>query len=239
MIVGVGLSQLSSINGALYQFRVFLHDTIHVFPDSAGGNAGVIPSVGPMILVFGLVFGFLFVYLYTRVIISSLLNRVEEDLQTLSGEAAHAVRYYAPTLRGIEENPALKSLSTAEEPSVYESIELMGSLLYQPGRCQDVIDLSGKLSNSPARDKAEYWLYSAAAFGQKYHELIETRDKSDAEVISARDNAMDCARRAVNIDPSMKTRLWFISDPNGDDDDLADFRNDDEFLKITGKWKKA
>lgn len=236
MIVGVGLSQLGSINGKLYEFRLFLQDTIRVFPDSNNGNAGVIPAVGPMILVFGLVFGFLFVYLYTRVIISSLLNSVEKDL-TLHGEAAVAFRDLAQTVRGVDENPALRSFSTTEEPSIYEGIELMGSLLYEPGRYQDVIRLSGTLSNTSAPEKAEYWLYSAAAFGQKHHDLLKSREKTDPEVVSSRDNVMDCSRRAVRIDPSMKTRLWYISDPNGNDDDLQDFRDDEEFLKITGRWK--
>ena len=240
MIVGVGLTQLGSINGALFNFRVFLHDTAKVFPDAQGGNAGVLPSVGPMILLFGLILGFLFLYLYTRIIISALLNKVEHELQseTLSGEAADAVRGFATTVPGISESPSLMSLSRSEEPSVYEGIELMGSLLYQPGRYQDVIKLSGKLSNTPAAQRAEYWLYSAAAFGQKYHDL-KTSGASETDLVSARDNALDCARRAVRIDPSMKTRLWFISDPNGDDDDLADFRDDQEFLKIVGKWEKS
>jgi hypothetical protein len=239
MIVGVGLTQLGSIDGALYRFRIFLRDTAKVFPDAHGGNAGALPSVGPMILLFGLILGFLFLYLYTRIIISALLNKVEQDLQsqTLTGEAADAVRGFATTVPGITENPSLMSLSKSEEPSVYEGIELMGSLLYQPGRYQDVINLSGKLSNTPAAQRAEYWLYTAAAFGQKYHAL-KMSGAAEGDMLSARDNALDCARRAVRIDSSMKMRLWYISEPNGDDDDLADFREDEEFLKIVGKWRK-
>jgi hypothetical protein len=240
MIVGVGLTQLGSVDGALYRFRLFLHDTAKVFPDVHGGNAGALPAVGPMILVFGLVLGFLFVYLYTRIIISTLLNKVEEELQsqTLTGKAAIAVRTLANTVPGIAENPSLMSLSQGDKPSVYEGIELMGSLLYQLGRYQDVIELSGKLSNTPATRRPEYWLYTAAAFGQKHHALKES-GATKAELMSARDNTLDCARRAVKIDSEMKMRLWFISDPNGDDDDLADFRDDEEFLKIIGKWTKS
>jgi len=236
MIVGVGLTQLGSINGALYAFRVFIGETARVFPDRHGGNAGVLPAVGPMILLFGLVFGFVFAYLYTRIIISSLLNEVEQDLDTLAGTAAIAVKDMASTLPGITENPTLRFLSSHEEPSVDEGIELMGSLLYQPGRYQDVIDLSGQLSRSSATSRAEYWLYTAAAFGQK-HRAVRTRgDASKEELSSIRDNALDCARRAVKIDTSMKARLWYISDPAGEDDDLADFRDDPDFLKIVGRW---
>jgi hypothetical protein len=236
MIVGVGLTQIASVNGALLNFRVFLSETAKVFPGPHGYNAGILPSVGPMILVFGLVLGFLFVYLYTRVILSVLLNQVETVLESrLTGAAAEAVKNLAPTLSGIAENRALSSVFKSDEPSVYEGIELMGSLLYQPGRYQDVIDLGAKLSVTPATQRAEYWLYNAAAFGQKHHALLAT---PGADLESARENALDCARRAVRIDPSMKSRLWFISDPDGDDDDLSDFRNDEEFLKIVGKWSK-
>lgn len=119
-----------------------------------------------------------------------------------------------------------------------EIIELMGSLLYQPGRYQDVLELAGKLSITSATNRAEYWLYQAAAFGQKYHALKE-HGGAQGDLESSRDNAMDCARRAVRLDHSMRTRLWLISDPDGEDDDLADFRGDQEFLKITGRWRKS
>jgi len=112
---------------------------------------------------------------------------------------------------------------------------IMGSLLYQEGRYQDVIDLGGKLANTPATRRAEYWLYLAAAFGQKYHALKGTAGAPQTELDAARANALDGARRAVRADPSMKARLCFISDPDGDDDDLQDFRTDDEFLGIIGR----
>jgi hypothetical protein len=237
MIVGVGLTQLSSINRALYSFRLFIRDTARVFQDAHGGNAGTLPSVGPMILVFGAVVGFLFAYLYTRIIISSLLDEVERDLETIPQDIVDSAQKLANSVPGVNENVTLGPIATGETPSVYELIELMGSLLYQPGRYQDVLELASKLSVTSATNRAEYWLYQAAAFGQKHHAAKE-RGGPSTELESSRDNAMDCARRAVKLDASMRTRLWFISDPDGEDDDLADFRDDPEFLKITGRWRK-
>lgn len=241
MIVGVALTQLRSINGALYGFRRFLEDTAKVFPDGKGGNAGVLPTVGPMVLVLGATLGFLLSYLYTRLIISVAMNVVEDVLakpQPLPAEAAQEVRVLAKSLPGATENVTFASIVSGAEPSMYEGIELMGSLLYQEGRYQDVLDLAGKLSITQARQLPEYWLYQAAAFGQKYHGLIQ-QQAPVADRDAARDNAFDCARRAVRIDPGMKARLWAISDPNGVDDDLADFRSNEEFLRIVGRSRSA
>jgi hypothetical protein len=177
---------------------------------------------------------------YTRIIITLLFHQVEGDLQQpLPRLIANDVKVLAKTLPGIGENFALKSLASNEEPSVLETIELMGSLLYQPGRYQDVIDLGGKLSVTQATQRAEYWLYLAAAFGQKYHALKLTGSASQEELESVKENVMDCTRRAIRIDPSMRARLWFISDPDGDDGDLADFGDDREFLRLVGKGAKT
>lgn len=236
MIVGVALTQLNGINQGLYAFRVYLRATARVFPDRAGGDAGALPSVGPMLLILGLVLGFLFLYLYTRINLAVLLSQVERDLDEgiVTGDEAKAVRDAASKLSGIAESPRFMALARTEEPSVDDSIDLMGSMLYQPGRYQDVIELGGKLSATPATRKAEYWLYLAAAFGQKHHVLLQNKG-SPEDLASARDNALDCARRAVAINPSIRSTLRFISDPEGQDDDLADFRDDADFQAIVGK----
>ena len=249
IIVGVGLTQLGSINDLLLRFRLFIADTAKVFPGEHGCtrvcSAGVLPSIAPMVLIFGLIMGFLLVYLYTRIIISGMLNKVESELKLeaelkapLPGPAADAFRTLLSKLPGATENVAFAASSSGEAPSVAEGLELMGSLLYQSGRYQDVIDLAGQLVNTPAESRPEYWLYQAAAFGQKYTDL-DKQKAPEAELKAARDNALNAARRAVGIDPSMKDRLWVISNPDGDDDDLKDLRSDPEFLKITGRWRRS
>jgi hypothetical protein len=249
MLVGVGLSQLGSIDPALSRFRDFLVQYANIAPAGkacATGCAGMLPTVGPMVLVFGLVMGFLFLYLYTRLILVSLFNQVEDELakggdldQKLQSEiATKAVVAAAQSLDTNNENPALKGLVSTDDPSVSESLGVMFNMLYQPEKYQDVINLSGTLSVTPAIKTAEYWFLTAAAFGQKYLAL-KSASGSDQDLQSARDNALDCARRAVDIDASYRARIWNISDPNSIDNDLSAFRSDATFLAITGMQGKT
>jgi hypothetical protein len=239
MIIGVGLTQLGQVNSALYDFRVFIADTAKVFPAgcTTACNAGALPLVGPMLLIFGFIGGFIALYLFTRLKISSLFQRVEEDLNRLPSTSAAAVKEAASEASlasgGASESPAIQAVLSSSQPSVDESLSLMYSLLYRPNGYQQVIDLGGRLSNTAATKRPEYWFYLAAAFGQKYSSLKAT-GASDEELRSARDNALDCARRAVTLDPSFKHRLLHISDPEGSDNDLADLRNDPDFQKIVG-----
>ena len=239
MIVGVALTQLGEINSALLGFRLFIAETAKVFPEdaecSAQCSAGALPVVSPLLLIFGLVAGFITLYLFTRLKLSALFQGVEDDLNRLTGPSGAAVKQAATEAsqtEGAAENPTIKAALASPQPSVDESLGLMYSLLYRPEGYQQVIDLGGKLSNSILTRRPEYWFYLAAAFGQKHHHLLT--GGSEDERRSARDNMFDCARRAVALDPAYKFRLWHISDPEGTDNDLADFRDDPEFLKLVG-----
>jgi hypothetical protein len=106
----------------------------------------------------------------------------------------------------------------------------MFDLLYKSDP-QKVVDLGGQLTGTDAIRRADYWFYLAAAFGQLLHRL----QRDTAEWTSARDNALDCARRAVSIDDSYRNRLWNISDPDSSDNDLAPLRDDPEFRRIVGR----
>ncbi len=232
MIVGVGLTQLNQIDPALYRFRIFLRETARVFPDAAGGNAGTLPNVGPMLLIVGLIAGFVSLYLFTRLKLSALFQLVEEDLDRLPSAIAVKEMATQASLSGAAESPFIRAVLESTQPSVDDSLNLMYTLLYRPDGYQKVIDLGGQLSNSVAAKRPDYWFYLAAAFGQKHHALLSV---GGTERESAKDNAFDCARRAVALDPTFKSRLWQISDPDGVDNDLADFRDDKTFQAIVGR----
>jgi hypothetical protein len=240
MIVGVGLTQVGQVNSALYDFRLFIAETATVFsgPDcDSGCSAGTLPMVGPMLLIFGLVGGFVALYLYTRLKLSDLFHDVEKNLNYLSGEPALAVRQTATAasvIGGAAENPAIQAVLASRQPTVDEGLNLMLSLLYRPNGYQQVIDLGGRLSNTLATKRPEYWFYLAAAFGQK-HGLLVASGAPAEDIQSAKDNALDCARRAVERDSLFKDRLWDISDPQGMDDDLSELRDDPSFRKLVGK----
>ena len=229
MLVGVGLSQLTSINDGLYRFRQFLTSTT---ADCGYGKCGtaLIPVLGPFLLILGAVIGFLLSYIYTRVVLSEVFHDLEKDLIE-APEAAKAVLDAASTLSKDAENPGLKNLISGDQPSVEDALNVMGNLLYREGGYQQVIDLGGKLSITPARTRAEYWFFLAAAFGQKYKaELAQQSPNSQ----SSRDNAIDCARRAIAIDPSYRSRLADLAQPGNLDDDLSALREDRDFRALIG-----
>ena len=256
MLVGVGLSQLGNIDDALTNFSSFLSEQAKVFESSTQAaalagqkplppviveSAGALPVIGPMLLVFGLVMGFLILYIYTRLVLVMAFNEIEGILvgddpgrtPIVDPAARGAVAAAAQELTRGSENPAIKAIAVGGAPSVGESLNVMMGLLYRPGGYQEVIDLGGKLSPTPATRRAEYWFYLAAAFGQKHHALLAAK-APDKDILSARDNALDCARRAVELDPAFRARLWQISDPASVDNDLQDFRDDPTFRNIVG-----
>lgn len=89
MLVGVGLSQLTNLNGVFFQFRIFLAETATVYVDHGHRSAGVLPAIGPFILVLGAASGFLFMYLITRLGLVRFFRKSED---VLSGVAVAAIR---------------------------------------------------------------------------------------------------------------------------------------------------
>jgi hypothetical protein len=258
MLVGVGLSQLTNLNGTFVQFRDFLATTATVY-DHAGcergchPSAGVLPAVGPFILILGVSCGFLFMYLVTRLVLVGFFKHSEE---VLSGAAAAAVRVAVADTGGqavvapapvdggqsIGAAPAAAPI-TAPVSAVFlhavqattlsndDALGVMFELLYKPSGYRRVIQMSAELSRTAITKRADYWFYLTAAFGQQMHAV----SNDQAALRSARDNAMDCARRAVQLDKSYRQRLWDISDPDGPDDDLALLRDDPAFRRLVGR----
>jgi hypothetical protein len=178
-------------------------------------------------------------YLNTRLVLVRLFYEVE----TLLSHAIEALLSEDMKLPPAQQR-AIRALDTSDEGvgnffkrqftatkslTVEDALSLMFDLLYKddPDR---VIDLGAQLSTTAAVHRPDYWFYLAAAFGQKLHGL----EHGSNDWQSARDNALDCARRAVAINQFYRERLWKISDPNGPDKDLAPLREDPEFRRIVG-----
>ncbi|HEX4736804.1 MAG TPA: hypothetical protein VH331_04495 [Allosphingosinicella sp.] len=235
MLVGATLVEIHNINDALLMFRDFLQSTATVFHEGGKASAGVLPAVGPIVLVFGAVCGFLYMYLNTRLVLVKLFAAIEKFLSTdtaLPEPQQRAVAAFAHREDG--ESFVQKAMTAKKNVTVEDALNLMFDMLYK-GNPEAIIDLGTQLSTTDAVRRPDYWFYLAAAFGQRLHRT----DLSDSERLSARDNALDCARRAVAIDPSYRNRLWSISDPQSSDDDLAPLRNDPEFLRIVGRAPAA
>ncbi|MEA3054499.1 MAG: hypothetical protein QOG72_3402 [Sphingomonadales bacterium] len=233
MIVGASLVELHRVNDALLAFRLFLETTATVFPVEGGApTAGAIPTAGTIILIFGAICGFLYMYLNTRLVLVRLFAAIERFLAgdtALPASQQRIIAEIADRQEGLG-STLKQQASSSKGWTVDDALGLMFDLLYKdnPDR---VIHLGAELSNTVARERAEYWFYLAAAFGQKLHGL----PNKDPEWMSARDNALDAARRAIAIAPSYRERLWAISNPESTDDDLVPLRRDPEFLKLVGR----
>ena len=237
LIVGATLTQIGSLDKYLSAFRDFLSTYAAVVPVTRGAaTAGLIPAVGPILVIFGVVCGFLFMYLNTRLVLILVFNTIERTLgggDSLKGETKKAV---SAVVRNADELGDFRKNNFLKKPSktVEDALGVMLDLLYKdaPDR---VIDIGANLTNSAAEYNPEYWLYMAAAFGQR----MKRYNNDDPEYGNNRDNALDCAQRAVALNPAYRERLWAISDSDSSDDDLSALRNDEIFLRIVGRTHRG
>ncbi|KRB60268.1 hypothetical protein ASE04_24670 [Rhizobium sp. Root708] len=229
MLVGVGLTQIGSLDDRFVDFSAFLKDNM------PGSQATTLPAVSPFLLVSGLVAGFIFFYLYTRIYLSPLFQYAEKVLRD-PGEAllqvgVPKVREAAARLADIAGGPSLAYTSTASEISIDDSLEVIFSLLYREGGYAEAIDIGNTLAETPAANLARYWYLMAAAYGQKHHELL-IAGATTRELRQARNAVLSAARRAVQLNHNYKFRLLELTDPENDDNDLQDFASDKEFQQI-------
>ena len=240
MLVGVGLSQLYNINALLIGFRDFLKQF--------GPAGSLLPAIGPMILIIGAITGFLFMYVFTRLILPSAFYRAELNNrgEALDPAASTAVREAA---RAAEAQPAgnaesvapapalskadsytISSVANTPAPSTDDALRLMLTLLYkEPDGYREVIDLGSRLEGSTAARRVEFWYYLAAAYGQLHAATGDVAEKA-----RARDRAIEAARRAIAIDPAIKSRLLWMTNPapGSQDDDLKSLQGDREWLAL-------
>jgi hypothetical protein len=228
LLVGVGLSQLHNINEALVAFRNYIAATATVFPGPNGGrHAGILPAVAPPFLIAGAIVGFLLMYLYTRTSLVLVLNAVETDL--LSGSTQKRLKEAASQFADETDSFVAKQVSTTSKVSVDDALSLMYNMLYKPLHYDRVIKIARDVFETSASERPEYWFYLACAFGQR----LNNRSPEDEVAAKAdRRNALDAARRAVQIDPLFKARLKYVADPKGPEKDLSALWPDPEFQQI-------
>lgn len=231
MLVGVGLTQLGNIDTALTSFRLFLATNANLYPDQSGYQAGLLPVIGPMLLVVGLAMGFVYFYVFTRVMISPQFLVIEQNFNSLDDSPVVKLAHDIETVKQVAEqlpidNRATRAVAAAAAPSVEDALAVMNDALYQPMGYLSAIKMADGLRSTDAINRAEYWFYLAAAHGQALK--VATGDERAAE----RAAVLYAARKAVEISPSFRSKLWQISDPQGFDDDLGALREDAEFQSI-------
>lgn len=240
MLVGVGLSQLYNVNNLLIDFR----DSLKVY----GPHGSMLPAVGPLILIIGVIAGFMFLYVYTRLILPAAFYKAEQInsgvLDPVAGQALKDAARAAVTANATSTNEsvdgtpdvispaetfALNSVANTPRPTAENATSLMLSLLYKPGGFAQVIDLAASLTSSAAANRADFWFYLAAAFGQLHAATPATAVAARAQ---AKEQLLNAVRRCVAIDPSRKDALLRLTDPKAADDDLATLKDDADLLAL-------
>ncbi len=231
MLVGVGLTQIGSLDDRFVRFSNFLKDNVAV----TGNGTSTLPAIGPFLLISGLVAGFIFFYLYTRIYLSPLFQYAERVLSNFGGLKLEAgvpkVQKAAAGLAEARKNPSMKYTSTASEISIDDSLDVIFNLLYEPEGYLQAIDIGNKLAGTPAAKIAQYWYLMAAAYGQKHHALLLSGAPVQ-ELRQARNVVLGACRKAVQLNFNYKARLMSLTNPDSDNNDLQDFEVDNDFLQI-------
>ena len=232
ILLGVALADLSDVNDGLLRLRRTMAEAARGCADA---GCGTLPLLAPFLVLAGAAFGFLGMYLLTRLSIAELFRDAE---QSLEGSAKRAVIGMAQlSAQMVDDAPSSALLAETLKPgpvTVDDALDVMLAQLYQTftNGYQRAIDLAASVGDTPLAKRADYWFYLAAAWGQK-HAAIGAQG-SDADRLSARDNAVDAAARAIAIDPGYKARLAVLTYPDGGDDDLASLREDAGLRQLLG-----
>jgi hypothetical protein len=238
MLVGVGLTQISSLFDYTRRFSNFIGTHAAIFTGIDGKpTAGVLPIVAPILLVFGLVVGFLSLYLYTRLALSPLFLMVEDTLTRDPGKeviqgADHSIREEAATIADATQDPVMRQVADGRAISVEESLYVIQNLLYEDEAFDRAIQLGNQLAGTSAPQIAHYWLLMAAAFGQRHHFLLQSSGPAAKDTLAARRSALDSVKEAVKRDPRLKAQLRAMMNADAVDNDLQDFKDDPEFLAV-------
>lgn len=225
MIVGVGLSQITSIGEHMQAFTNFL--TIRSTP--------AVAAAGPFILIVGLVGGFVFLYLYTRLYLSPLFLHVERLISRIGEEEVpnqeERIRSLARELADKTGASIMRYIANVDKISLDHTMHVLSALLYEDDGYQTVLEIGADLDDTVAAEMARFWYIVAAANGQRHHHLLQA-NAPETERAQAHKAVIDASRKAVALDGSYKRWLGELADPNANDNDLQDFAKDPEFKKL-------
>lgn len=238
MLVGVSLTQLNNVPRLMWQFRLFLEETAPVFGGAKGvaANAGWLPMVGCTLLILAALTGFMAMYLYMRLVLVRLFLQTERDLHE-DGTWAEALPVTAEReVRDLISDPAISD-QTRQSPilaqdvlSVSDALELIYEELHEEN-FERAIQIADRLVGTSAVRDPDYWLYRAAAFGQKHHSLLQDAQAGTERDIARRE-VLRSAREAIKLDRDYRAIVWSLTNRRSTDNDLQDFAEDAEFAQV-------
>jgi hypothetical protein len=234
IILGAGLTQLTKVPGLLKSLGEYLAVAFD-------GKAFF-----PLVIVLGsLVFGFFAGYLMTQLFLVKALTDAEraqtpvnlalsaaKDLER-SGQFRAATATLEGALRSLRPDTPKES-----KRDLYERLSY--NLLYEPppdGFQKAIRYADEYTTQEPGQPSARIWSNLAAALGQKYR--WDSEHQATPESLNeTQAKALEAARKAISIEPQMKSALrtmWNPNDPTkvrSEEDDLEVFYGDAEFKKL-------
>lgn len=226
MIVGVGLSQITSVREHMASFTTFL--TRH-------HQSETLAAAGPFILIVGLVGGFIFLYLYTRLYLSPLFLYVETLISKIGQEEVPTqedrIRSLASDLAEKTNADIFRYIANVDAISLDQTMHVLSALLYEENGYTTVLDIGEDLKDTVAAEMPRFWYIMAAANGQRHHQLQQV-EGAEAERDEAYGAVLKASQRAVKLDPNYKRHLLELTYPDARDNDLQDFRDDANFRRI-------
>jgi hypothetical protein len=219
MLVGVGLVELSQIRDHFVAITQSL---------GAGlGTAGVVPFVAALLIFFS-VLGFLTGYLTTRLVLTPVM--ASADRAALLAAVARVDEKLA-TVEKTSRSAQEASTETAMFTSLYSPPPAGFETVLQAG--------TQYLHRFGEPQSGRFFLYLACAWGQKASWLQEQK-RPDSEVNNAKAKALDYIKIALDRDPSQKTLVRELSDPEAyggspEDNDFVILRDHDDFLALVAQ----
>jgi tetratricopeptide (TPR) repeat protein len=121
---------------------------------------------------------------------------------------------------------------------IYSSIVFLALYLPPPAGFTKAIEYGESFVQHAEPRDASIWINLACAYGQQYKWIKEKGSAAEkANLPSLREKALQAVKKAIDLDPGVKTRLAELCHGTGrdpGDDDLKIFENDPDFEKLIG-----
>jgi tetratricopeptide (TPR) repeat protein len=240
ILVGAGLVQLASLGKAL--------ETVGA---KFQGNLGNSELVVLAIVVNFSVWGFFSGYLLTRLFLAGAFQAAASDIlpylrgKEIKGKELESAGEYEKARTQFEQ--ALRKVDATTPKDIkrrlYEGI-IFNSLYEEPPRGFDeAIKYAQQfLTDEPQIPAPLLWVYLSFAYGQQYRYMRDNTAKLGAtedDLKAVRTRALEALKRALTLEPSLKSLARMVWDPNdpskspgSEDNDLEPFKDDPDFVTL-------
>lgn len=208
IIVGVGLTQMASIDPSISRLSSFLSVSIGIMNPSSGFVY--------TLLLYGIISGFIFGYVLTRIYLPYLFKF--SDMLTVSRLKEEVVKLN----KKVNENDLIGNMRS----SLYQ---------YEDQGYENAIKIAKEfLNDGNEPTDVHFWIYLACAYSQKFTNN-ENDSNVRIEALNATNEAINF-KKDDNYALTLLRYLWDpVLHEDSEENDLEIFYNDIDFKKLLGK----